>query len=64
MSVYGSLNYFDQEGVVINSGFERYSFLTVADVQAKGNWLKVGINLFGNRSIREGVGSQDAIWRF
>ncbi|WP_418502111.1 SusC/RagA family TonB-linked outer membrane protein [Flagellimonas sp.] len=54
---YASGNYFDQKGVVINSGFERFSFLSNVDVQAMER-LKLGLSLYGNRDRKNGVASQ------
>ena len=54
---YASGNYFDQDGVVINSGFERFSFLSNVDAQID-NKLKLGANVFGSRSTKEGVSTQ------
>ncbi len=57
LNFYTSVNYFDQEGVIINSGFERYSFLANIDAQASDK-LKVGVSLFTRRSTQEGVPTQ------
>ncbi|MFD2724698.1 SusC/RagA family TonB-linked outer membrane protein [Hyunsoonleella rubra] len=57
MNYYISGNYFDQDGVVINSGFERFSFLTNIDAQINDK-LKIGFNAFGSRSNKDGVSSQ------
>ncbi len=54
---YVSGNYFDQEGVVINSGFERFSFLSNIDAQVNKK-LKLGFNSFGSRSTKDGVSTQ------
>lgn len=54
---YASGNYFNQEGVVINSGFERFSFLTNIDAQVNSK-LKLGANIFTSRSIKDGVSTQ------
>ncbi|WP_248722379.1 TonB-dependent receptor [Seonamhaeicola sp. ML3] len=57
MNYYVSGNYFDQKGVVINSGFERFSFLSNIDAQINDK-LKLGFNAFGSRSNKEGVSTQ------
>lgn len=57
INYYVSGNYFNQEGVVINSGFERFSFLSNIDVQATDK-LKLGFNAFANVGNRDGVQSQ------
>lgn len=57
INYYVSGNYFDQKGVVINSGFERFSFLSNIDVQATDR-LKLGFNTYANRGTKEGVSTQ------
>lgn len=57
INVYASGTYFSQEGVVINSDFERISFLSNIDAQLTDK-LKVGFNLFGSRGAKEGVPTQ------
>lgn len=57
INYYVSGNYFNQEGVVINSGFERFSFLSNVDVQATDK-LKLGFNAYANRGNRDGIQSQ------
>ncbi|WP_396635256.1 SusC/RagA family TonB-linked outer membrane protein [Maribacter sp. R86514] len=57
INYYVSGNYFNQNGVVINSGFERFSFLSNIDVQATEK-LKLGFNAYANRGTKDGVQSQ------
>ncbi|WP_417443190.1 SusC/RagA family TonB-linked outer membrane protein [Joostella sp.] len=57
INYYVSGNYFNQEGVVINSGYERFSFLSNIDVQMTDK-LKLGFSGFGNRGNKDGVSSQ------
>jgi len=57
INYYVSGNYFNQTGVVINSGFERFSFLSNIDVQATDR-LKLGFNAYANRGNKDGVQSQ------
>ncbi len=57
INYYVSGNYFDQDGVVINSGFERFSFLSNIDAQINDK-LKLGFNGFGSRSTKNGVSTQ------
>jgi TonB-dependent starch-binding outer membrane protein SusC len=54
---YVSGNYFDQQGVVINSGVDRYTILgnLDADITSK---LKVGLNLFKSKINNNGIISQ------
>lgn len=48
---YLSLNYFDQEGILIGSDFKRYSTRFSLDHQLK-TWLKVGVSANASRSIQ------------
>ncbi|MCM1355182.1 MAG: SusC/RagA family TonB-linked outer membrane protein, partial [Staphylococcus sp.] len=43
-SFYASASYLNNEGIVTNSGYERFTGRLSADVQAK-SWLKVGANM-------------------
>lgn len=45
-----SLNYFDQQGIIINSNFKRYSLRANVDHRAT-NWLKIGTSLLLTNSI-------------
>ncbi len=57
INYYVSGNYFNQKGVIINSGFERFSFLSNIDVQATDR-LKLGFNAYANRGNKNGIPSQ------
>lgn len=57
INFYASADYFTQDGVIINSSFERVSFLTNIDAQINDK-LKVGVNLFARRSKKDGVATQ------
>ncbi len=57
VNYYVSANYFDQEGVVINSGFDRFSILGKVDAQVTDK-LKLGVNIFTSRGNKEGVSTQ------
>ncbi|MCB4800147.1 SusC/RagA family TonB-linked outer membrane protein [Neotamlana laminarinivorans] len=57
INIYGSGTYFKQDGVVINSDYERLSFLSNIDAQVSDK-LKLGLNLVGNTSKKSGVGTQ------
>lgn len=48
---YLSLNYFNQEGILIGSDFRRYSMRFSLDHQLK-SWMKVGVSANGSRSIQ------------
>jgi TonB-linked SusC/RagA family outer membrane protein len=57
VNYYFSGNYYNQEGIVVNSQFERIQFL--ANVDAKvGEKLKVGISTISSRSDQDGVSTQ------
>ncbi len=46
-------NYFDQQGIILNSGYKRYAIRTSLDTDIKGK-IKIGTNLnltYANRSI-------------
>lgn len=57
LKYYISGNYYDQKGVVVNSGFNRLSFLSNVDANITDK-LKVGLNVFGSRNNKEGVTTQ------
>jgi TonB-linked SusC/RagA family outer membrane protein len=57
LNFYASGTYFDQDGVVLNSGFNRTSFLSNIDAQITDK-LKLGFNAFGSRSEKQGVSTQ------
>ena len=57
VNYYASGTYFNQEGVVLNSGFNRFSFLSNIDAQVTEK-LKVGLNTFGSRGSKAGVSTQ------
>jgi TonB-linked SusC/RagA family outer membrane protein len=57
VNFYASATYFKQEGVVINSEFERLSFLSNVDAQVTDK-LKLGMNVFGSRGAKNGVPTQ------
>ena len=49
-----SLNYFNQDGVIINSNFKRYSFRTNIDHRISKRF-KVGTSILGSYSINSGI---------
>ncbi|MGK6350126.1 SusC/RagA family TonB-linked outer membrane protein [Parapedobacter sp. DT-150] len=55
-----SLNYFNQEGIIINSGFERYSLRLNMDHRINDR-LKLGSSILGTYSVNQGIsaGSTD-----
>ncbi len=57
VNYYISGTYFDQEGIVVNSDFDKIQFL--ANVDAKvGNRLRIGLNSVASRSNQNGVSTQ------
>jgi len=57
INFYASGNYFNQQGVILNSEFERISFLSNIDAQVTDK-LKLGFNAFGSRGNKDGVPTQ------
>lgn len=49
-----SLNYFNQDGIIINSNFKRYSYRLNVDHKVS-DWLKVGTSVLGSYSINNGI---------
>jgi TonB-dependent SusC/RagA subfamily outer membrane receptor len=49
-----ALNYFDQEGIVINSSFKRYSLRTNIDHRINDRF-KIGASIFGSYNINSGI---------
>jgi TonB-linked SusC/RagA family outer membrane protein len=57
INFYASGTLYNQEGVIINSDFQRISFLSNIDAQVSDK-LKLGMNLFGSRGEQNGVPTQ------
>jgi TonB-linked SusC/RagA family outer membrane protein len=57
VNFYASGNYFNQNGIVVNSGFERATFLTNIDAKVTDRF-KLGLNVFGSRGDKDGVTTQ------
>jgi TonB-linked SusC/RagA family outer membrane protein len=57
VNVYASGNYFKPDGIIVNSGFEKMTFLSNIDAQISDK-LKLGMNLFGSRGTKDGVATQ------
>ncbi len=57
VNYYASGTYFKQDGILINSGYERVTFLSNLDAQVT-NKLKIGLNLTGGLSTKNGVTTQ------
>lgn len=58
INYYVSGAYFDQKGVIINSNFNRFSITSNLDIQATER-LKLGLNIFAQRSGSDGVRTQE-----
>lgn len=57
VNYYISGTYFDQEGIITNSDFNKIQFLANVDVQATDR-LKIGMNSVASRSTQNGVSTQ------
>ena len=57
VNYYASGTYFTQDGILVNSGYERASFLSNLDAQVTDK-LKIGLNLTGGLSKKAGVSTQ------
>ena len=56
---YVSGTYFDQDGIISNSSFKRYSLTSNIDIDASER-LEVGVNLFARRTQQDGVRTQES----
>ena len=59
INFYASANYFKQDGIIINSDFEKVTFLSNIDAQVTDK-LKLGFNLFGSIGTKNGVATQSS----
>lgn len=57
VNYYASGTYYDQKGILVNSGYQRATFLANIDAQVTDK-LKLGMNLTGGQSIKNGVPTQ------
>ena len=57
VNYYFSGTYFDQQGIIVNSEFEKIQFLANVDASV-GKRLRVGINTIASRSEQDGVSTQ------
>jgi TonB-linked SusC/RagA family outer membrane protein len=57
VNYYVSGTYFNQEGIIINSDFQRVQFLANVDIKVNDR-LKLGINSISSRSEQSGVSTQ------
>ncbi|MEO0333099.1 MAG: SusC/RagA family TonB-linked outer membrane protein, partial [Bacteroidota bacterium] len=55
---YVSGTYFDQEGVIINSNFNRLSITSNIDIEASERF-RLGLNILGRRQNRDGIRTQE-----
>jgi hypothetical protein len=54
-----NIGYYNQQGVIISNGYERYSGRFSMDF-ALNNWLSVGASLRGNYSVTDEIPSGDS----
>ncbi|WP_067150991.1 SusC/RagA family TonB-linked outer membrane protein [Pseudotamlana agarivorans] len=59
INFYSSVNYYDQDGIIVNSAFEKFTFLSNVDAQVTDK-LKLGMNVYGSRSTKDGVSTQSS----
>jgi TonB-linked SusC/RagA family outer membrane protein len=57
VNYYASGTYYDQKGILVNSGYKRMTFLSNIDAQVTDK-LKLGLNLTGGQSKKNGVPTQ------
>lgn len=50
--------YFDQEGIITNSSFDRFSLTSNIDIKASEKF-KIGLNMFAQRNRKDGVRTQE-----
>ena len=50
--------FYDQEGIIIGSGFKKYSVTSNINLNATEK-LKIGLNIFGERAVTDGVPTQE-----
>lgn len=58
VNYYISGSYFDQKGIILGSNFNRFSIVSNIDIKATEKF-RVGLNLFGQRSLRNGTRTQE-----
>ncbi len=58
VNYYLSGTYYDQKGIILNSGFQRYSITSNIDIKASEKF-KFGLNLFARRSDQKGARTQE-----
>jgi len=57
ITYYLSGNYYDQKGIIINSGYSKFSFTSNIKAQVF-DWVHVGANVFSQHADLDGVNSQ------
>ncbi len=55
---YISGSYFDQKGLIVGSGFNKYSLTSNINIKAN-DWIKIGLNLMVQRATVDGVSTQE-----
>ncbi|MEQ9219128.1 MAG: TonB-dependent receptor [Cyclobacteriaceae bacterium] len=59
VNYYISGTLFDQKGIILNSGYKRYSVTSNIDIQASDR-LKMGLNIFSRRTDQNGSRTQES----
>ena len=57
INFYASGNYYKQDGIIVNSDFNKGTFLANVDAQVTEK-MKLGMNLYGASSVKNGVATQ------
>jgi len=58
INYYLSGTYYDQKGIIINSGFQRFSITSNMEIKASDKF-RLGLNLFARRTDQEGARTQE-----
>ena len=58
VTFYTSGIFYNQKGIIINSKYKRYSITSNVNIKAT-DWLNFGVNLMGQRSVQDGIKSQE-----
>ncbi|MDW7691140.1 TonB-dependent receptor [Flammeovirgaceae bacterium SG7u.111] len=59
VNYYLSGTFYDQKGIILNSGYKRYSVTSNVDIKASEKF-RVGLNLFAQRSDKKGARTQES----
>lgn len=59
VNYYLSGTYYDQKGIILNSGYQRYSITSNIDIKASEK-LRFGLNIFARRTSQDGSRTQES----